>query len=145
MCSRPRRSMTRSMTDCGMDSVCIEASARRIGMRLSYRARRRATVPLARKSVRDEGMGKRVAMAGGGLVVYGHANRVGLRVGKGMVYVAEREQRPARFGLRHLGLEGVALGLGRDRVSGAVHGKDRGFDIAALGGLRRRQRPVHGY
>src|ERR1700756_3773282 len=118
------------MTDCGMDSVCIEASARRIGMRLSCRARRRATVPLARKSVRDEGMGKRVAMAGSRLVVDGHANRVGLRVGKGMVYVAERKQRPAGSGLRHLGLEGVALGLGRDRISGAVNGPHRGFDVA---------------
>src|SRR5262252_10694550 len=132
MCSRPRRSTTRSMTDCGMDSVCIEASARRIGIRLLCRARQRATVPLARKSVRDEGMGKRIAMAGGRLVVYGHASRVDLRVGKGMVHVAECEQRPARSGLRHLGLEGVALGLWRDRISGAVHGKDGRFDVAAL-------------
>src|SRR5262249_61235606 len=98
------------MTDCGMDSVCIEASARRIGMRLSCRGRRRATVPPARKSVRDEGMGKRIAVAGGRLVVDGHASRVGLRGGKGMVYVAEREQRPAGSGLRHLGLESGALG-----------------------------------
>src|SRR5262249_29390737 len=128
MCSRPRRSMTRSMTDCGMDSVCIEASARRIGMRLSCRARRRATVPPADKGVRDEGMGKRVAMAGGGLVVYRDPSRVGLRVGKGMAYFAEREQRPARSGLRHLRLEGVALGLRRDRISGAVHGEDRRLD-----------------
>src|SRR6516225_11937942 len=128
-----------------MDSVCIEASARGIGIRLLCRARQRATAPLARKSVRDEGMGKRIAMAGGRLVVYGHASRVGLRVGEGMVYVAEREQRPARSGIRHLGLEGVALGLRRDWIGGAVHGKDRGFDVAALGGLRRRQRPVHGY
>ncbi len=107
-------------------------------MRLSCRARQRATVPLARKSVRDEGMGKRIAVAGGRLVVDGYAGRVGLRVGKGMVYVAEREQRSAGSGLRHLGLEGVALGLRRDRISGAVHGQDRGFDVAALGGLRRR-------
>src|SRR5262249_38065182 len=107
-----------------MDSVCIEASARRIGIRLLCRERRRATVPLARKSVRDEGMGKRIAVAGGRLVVYGHASRVGLRVGEGMAHVAEREQRPARSGLRHLGLEGVALSLRRDRISGTVHGKD---------------------
>ncbi len=26
-----------------------------------------------------------------------------------------------------------------------MHGQDRGFDVAALGGLQRRQRPVHGY
>src|SRR6516225_6019696 len=124
--------MTRSMTDCGMDSVCIEASARRMGMRLSCRARRRATVPPADKGVRDEGMGKRVAMAGGRLVVYSHASRVGLRVGEGVAHVAEREQRPARSGIRHLGLEGVALGLRRDRISGTVHGEDRRFDVAAL-------------
>src|SRR5262249_60123356 len=92
-----------------MDSVCIEASARRIGARLLCRARQRATVPLACKSVRDEGMGKRIAMAGGRLVVYGHASRVDLRGGEGMVHVAEREQRPARSGLPHLGLQGVTL------------------------------------
>src|SRR5215510_15266076 len=130
--------MTRSTTDCEMDSLCIEASARRIGMRLSCRARQRATVPPADKSICDEGMGKRVAMAGGRLVVNGDASRIGLRVGEGMVYVAECEQRPARSGLRHLGLEGVALGLWRDRISGAVHGKDGRFDVAALGGLGRR-------
>src|SRR5262245_65014399 len=89
-------------------------------------------------------MGKRIAMAGGRLVVYGDASRVGLRIGEGMVYVAECKQCPARSGLRHLGLEGVALGLRGDRISSAMHGKDGRSDVAMLGGLRRRQRPLHG-
>src|SRR2546429_3384122 len=100
--------MTRSMTDCGMDSVCIEASARRIGMRLLCRARRRATVPPVDKGVRDEGMGKRVAMAGGRLVVYRDARGVCLRGGKGLAYLPECKQRPTPSRLRHPGLQGAA-------------------------------------
>src|SRR5258708_28717093 len=100
-----------------MDSVCIEASARRIGMRLSCRARQRATVPPADKGVRDEGMGKRIAMAGGRLVVDGYPCRVCLRGGKGIVYVPGCKQPPPGPLLRHLGPEGVALRLRRDPIT----------------------------
>src|SRR5262252_5262535 len=123
MCSRPRRSMTRARTDCGMDSVCIEGSPREDGTRLSRRDWRRATVPLPGKGVGDEGMGERITVAGGGLVVDGAAGRVGLWIGEGVVHVAEREQCPACPGIRHLRLECVPLGLRRDWVGGAMHGK----------------------
>ena len=90
-------------------------------------------------------MRERVAVAGGRLVPLRHPRHVCGRVGERMHHVAECQQRPARAGRRHLGLEGVALGLRRDRIGGPVHGKDRGLDVAVLGGLRGRKRAVHGH
>ena len=54
--------------------------------------------------------------------------------------VSSAQRAPAAV---HLRLEGIALGLRRDRIGGAMHGEHRGLDVAALGGLRRRKRSVH--
>ena len=103
------------------------------------------THSLPGKRIGDVGVRQRVAMAGGRLVVDGDARQLCLRVGEGMHHVAERQQRPARAGRRHLRLESVALGLRRDRIGGAVHRQHRRLDVARLGGLRRRQCPMHGH
>ena len=91
------------------------------------------------------GMRERIAVAGGRLAVDGHSRNALPRVGEGVHHVAEGEQRPARAGLCHLRLEGIALGLGRDWIGGTVHGEHLGLDVAALGGVRRDQRSVHGH
>src|SRR5258707_12289218 len=127
--------MTRATTDCGMDSVCMEGSARE-GARLSRRGLPRATVAPADEGVGHEGMGERIAVPGGRLVVDRDAGRVLLRIGEGMAEVAEGEQRPARAGGRHLRLEGIARGLRGDRIGSARHGENRRFYSAPLGRLR---------
>ena len=97
------------------------------------------------EGIGDVSVRERVAMPGGGPVVHPDARMVGLRVGKGMDHIAEREQRPACPGRSHFRLEGVPLGLRRDRIGGAVHRENGGFYVTLVGGLRGRQGPVHGY
>src|SRR5258706_13924178 len=123
MCSRPRGSMTEAAVDCGMARVCMEGSAGEEA-RLSRRSLLRATVAPAGKGVGDEGMGERVAVPGGRLVVDRDAGRVLLRIGEGMAEVAEGEQRPACAGRRHLRLEGIPRGLRGDRIGSAMHAEN---------------------
>src|SRR5260370_7778018 len=108
MWPRPRGSMTRATIDCGMDSVCMEGSAREEA-RLSRRSLLRATVAPAGEGVGDEGMGERVAVPGGRLVVDRDAGRVLLRIGEGMATVSERDHRPASAARPHLRLQPIAL------------------------------------
>src|SRR5260370_39042794 len=102
--------MTRATTDCGMDSVCMEGSAREEA-RLSRRGLLRATAAPAGEGVGDEGMGERIAVPGGRHVIERDAARLLLRLGEGMEEVADREQGRARARAPHLSLECTATGL----------------------------------
>src|SRR5215467_8269943 len=72
------------------------------------------------KRVVDEGMRQRVAVAGRRLAVNCDRRIIDAHVCVGMYHVAERQRIPAGAGSVHLGLEHVAMRLGRDRIGGAV-------------------------
>src|SRR5260370_31621740 len=78
-CERPRFAMTRSMTDCGMDSLCMGPPLVRY-VNLSQPAS---------ECIRDEGMRERVTVTDGSLVLHGHTGHIDLRVGAGARHIAE--------------------------------------------------------